>query len=450
MLFHPNALSAAIFTISLLLITNQALAKPQSLSIAPGQSGFGMKTVAGSGRHLSPPRSRIYRVTSRADSGTGTLRECAELREPRVCLFEVAGEISLRTPIKIRNPYITIAGQSAPSPGVTLTHSGIKLETHDVLIQHIAIRPGDYAIGAKPSDRDGISIGVAPPKAARDIVLDHLSISWGIDENLSTWYDTTRDVTITNSIIAEGLHRSIHPKGPHSKGLMIGDKSQRITVTRNLIALNEERNPYIKPGSSSEFINNVVYGWGANGGWSLCNITNNEDNQLPITLTFIGNRYIPGPWSFIADPLYARRISPLSQIHSSDNIITISSASAKERVTSPSSGIPLLHNPPISSNGTTILRNEEAYHLVLNQSGSRPFDRSPIDARIINDVIYGRGSIKDCLSGCSNEVAPRINYPSRTRKLTLPRRPFGDRNRDGYTNLENWLHRLSLTKRADR
>jgi hypothetical protein len=283
-----------------------------------------------------------------------------------------------------------------------------------------------------------------PPKAARNIVLDHLSISWSIDENLSTWYETTRDVTIANSIIAEGLHRSIHPKGPHSKGVMIGDNSQRIAVTRNLIALNEERNPYIKPGSSSEFINNVVYGWGANGGWSLCNITNNEDNQLPISLTFIGNRYIPGPWSFIAEPLYARRLLPLSRIYSLDNIIAVSSTSMKEKTPTPSSAITLAPNPPISSNGSTILPNKEAYHLVLAQSGSRPLERSAIDTRIINDVIEQRGSIKDCLSGCPNQVAPRINYPSSTRKLRLPRRPFGDRNRDGYTNLENWLHQKSL------
>jgi hypothetical protein len=232
---------------------------------------------------------------------------------------------------------------------------------------------------------------------------------------------------------------------------MIGNGSQRITVARNLLAANEERNPYIKPGSSAEVINNLVYGWGSNGGWSLCNVTNNEGNDQPIKLDFIGNRYIPGQWSYIGELLYAKRISPLSQIYSSDNLLVLTSKVSSARAAATQSTLsPYLTKkhwaqserlmPTIQ---TKILTNEEAYHHVINHAGSRPFDRSPIDQRIIEDVVNRRGSIKDCLSGCVNQVGSPITYPRNTRRLRLPRRPFADRNRDGYTNLENWLHRLA-------
>ena len=233
---------------------------PVAVPVAAGLLGFGTSSPAGSGRHVFPPRALLVRVTSLADTGPGTLRECVQRRQARTCLFEVGGTIKLHSKLIIRSPFITIAGQSAPAPGITITQGGFAIETHDVLIQHVAIRPGDNPRGVSPADRDGISVGST---RAHEVY------------NVSTWYRGTHDVTISNCLIAEGLHRSIHPKGPHSKGVMIGDGSRRITLYRNFITWNEERNPYIKPGTTVEMINNVVYGWGSKGPWSLCNISNN-------------------------------------------------------------------------------------------------------------------------------------------------------------------------------
>jgi hypothetical protein len=422
--------------------------KLTNLPILPALRGFGTLTVAGSGRQLTPPRTRIYRIRDLADSGPGTLRECINLREPRTCLFEVSGEIALDSKLRIRNPYITIAGQTAPKPGITITRGGFSVETHDVLIQHLAVRPGDQIFGVKPQFRDGVSIGAQAPKAAYNVVLDHLSLSWAIDENLSTAYPSTHDITISQSLIAEGLHHSIHPKGPHSKGVMIGNDSQRITLYQNVIAANEERNPYIKPGSSVEMINNIVYGWGSNGGWSLCNLTNNDGSSDPVQLSFIGNIYIPGPWSFIAPPLYANYLATRSKIYVEDNRLMTPSYDLTNPWKISGLGQETFRTeiPPVASENSAILTSEAAYATVLNKVGSRPLQRSQTDRRIISEIQNRTGSIKDCLKGCTNAVGAEsqlIGKKSHTRTLNIPRAPFTDTNRDGYTALENWLHRLA-------
>lgn len=416
-----------------------------NLPIIPNIRGFGTVTVAGSGRHLTPPRTRIFRITTLADAGPGSLRECVNLRTPRVCLFEISGEIQLRSILRVQAPYLTIAGQTAPKPGITLTWGGLSIETHDVLIQHISVRPGDLREGVPPRFRDGVSIGTPSPRSAYNVVLDHLSLSWAIDENLSTAYQTTRDITISRSIIAEGLHNSIHPKGPHSKGVMIGNDSQRITLYQNIIAANEERNPYIKPGSSVEMLNNVVYGWGPRGGWSLCNLSNNDGTSSPVLLTFIGNVYIPGPWSFIAPPIYANVLAPSSRIYVDDNKLLASHSSYPDpwSVADLDEETFRAEVPPILSPGPQPLENHIVYEKVMLGAGSRPAQRSRIDRRILDDIRRRQGSIKDCLAGCRNAAIPPAPSTRRIRALRLPRNPLADTDRDGYTNLENWLHRVA-------
>jgi hypothetical protein len=356
----------------------------------PNLRGFGSQTTAGNTRL---PNGRLpinFTITSLADSGPHTLRKCIEINTPRRCRFATAGQIKLKSILKIRNPYISILGASAPSPGVTITNGGISIETHDVAIQHIAVRPGDSPHGVPPRFRDAISIGAPAPKSAYNIALDHLSLTWAIDENISTAYPTTHDVTIANSIIAEGLHRSIHPKGPHSKGIMIGNDSRRITLIRNVVSSNEERNPYINPGSSVEMINNLVYGWGSNGPWSLCNLTNNDGGGKPVMLSFISNLYSPGPWSYNGAAVWAKEIDPRSKVYLADSGIKFNHPEA------------LVSSPPLASQAThaldKIIRPELLYDELAKDVGSRPFDRSNIDRRILNDIALKKGGIRNTVS----------------------------------------------------
>lgn len=435
MLLLFGALPSLLLALLLCTVPFDASGQNRAIPIVPGLHGFGTHTVAGSGRNLRPPRSTIFVVSSLSSSGPKTLKECVDGRTPRTCVFTVGGEIRLPRALKISSPFITIAGQTAPPPRITLTGSGIVVATHDVLIQHLAIRPGDGRYGHPPGERDGISIGAPPPKSAYNVVIDHVSITWAVDENVSTAYPSTHEVTIANSLIAEGLHRSIHPKGPHSKGVMVGDGSKQISILRNLIAFNEERNPYLKPGSSTEFINNVVYGWGSKGGWSLCNTSIYDETGAPIVLSFIGNTYKPSPSSVRLWPIYGKRIHPLSTIFERDTVAPVSYERASETNYTRSEGPPLTSTPmgPLDAN--------EAYRKVLAQAGSRPARRSPIDRRIVAEVARGTGDLKDCVTGCARPTGALQGTMMAQRKIRLPRYPFRDSNDDGYTDLENWLHR---------
>jgi hypothetical protein len=447
-----TSLSLGLVVVCLLLAafdlsstTSASAPRVIALPIVPFIRGFGTTTPAGSGRHTHPIHTTIRQVSSLNDSGPGTLRECIEQRGPRICLFEVAGEIELHSALRIRNPYITIAGQTAPPPGITISHGGVVVETHDVLLQHLAIRPGDFVQGVPAQTRDGISVGGSPPRDAYNIVLDNLSISWAIDENISTWHPSTHDVTLAHSIIAEGLHRSIHPKGPHSKGVMIGNGSSRITLFKNLIAANDERNPYLKPGTSTEMINNVVYGWGSRGPWTLCNLTNNDGSNDPLSLSFIGNTYVAGPWSFIAPPVYARQLPPLSRIYLHDNQFVSDATRTLQdwQATSLPEHPYRSTSPPLASSDDASPSSKEAYGEVLRLAGSRPFNRSRVDRRIVRQVTRRRGSIKDCIRGCKRSVGRWPAIPRTHRSLRLPDRPHDDDNNDGYTNIENWLFQLA-------
>ncbi len=435
----------------LLILSCPADARPRP-PIVPNLTGFGTLTVGGSGRHLSIPRTTIFNVTNLSDRGRGSLRACAEARGPRTCVFSVGGIIKLSREITLSSPFITIAGQTAPDPGITLTNAGIKISTHNVLIQHIAIRPGDERGGAKPSERDGISIGAKPPYSAHHIVIDHVSLTWAIDENLSTAYPLTRDVTVANSIIAEGLHNSIHPKGPHSKGILVGDGSKNITLRNNLVAFNEERNPYLKPGTSVEFINNVVYGWGPKGGWSLCNLSNNTERNAPILLSFVGNIYRPAPLSVIHPPIYAKQIDARSRIYSRDNLGPSSNGTALVSATQVlPTRLGFITTPPVSSALRTALPVTETLHAVLTAAGSRPGRRAPHDTRIVREVEMSSGTLKDCTTGCRRATGRIPRSRTTYREAKPPRHPFIDSNGDGYTNLENWLHaQARAVERASR
>ena len=305
------------------------------LPVFPGAQGFGSTTVAGRG-------GQVVRVTSLADRGSGTLRAALEGQtRPRTVIFEVGGVIELSSEIVISAPFVTVAGQTAPDPGVTIVNAGIVVHTHDVLIQHIAIRPGDRVEGPDPENRDGIAV-VGDPRgetAVFNVVIDHCSITWAIDEGVSTWYANVRDVTFSNCIIAENLSQSLHPKGEHSKGLLIGDHARRIAVIGNLFAHNMRRNPMAKGNTSSIVAGNLIY----NPGTAAIDFSDRERSG-PARSTISGNVLIRGDDTAEGLQLVSlsSRVHDTMQIHQTDNIelVSLATTSGMDPVTTPEEFVP--------------------------------------------------------------------------------------------------------------
>ena len=192
--------------------------------------GFGTETRGGLD-------GRIIKVTTLKDDGPGSLRAAVSEKGPRVIVFEVGGVIPLKSKLVIGHPEITIAGQTAPAPGISITQSGFVVKTHDVVIEHLKFRIGDGP-GADAQNRDAIAVDGAKngKRNVSNVVIDNCSISWAIDEGVQFYRKGVIDATIRDSIIAANLSDSIHPKGPHSMGLLIGRGTDRIAVINNVFA----------------------------------------------------------------------------------------------------------------------------------------------------------------------------------------------------------------------
>lgn len=256
----------------------------------PGATGYGKSATGWRG-------GEIRYVTSLADSGPGSLRDCVQHDgQGRVCIFAVSGTIEVDQQIRVSsNTYI--AGQTAPGLGVQLrlrdaTNSPLMIfEAHDVLVRFLKLRPG-------PSRERSPSVDGLGIESSSNIYIDHVSISFGVDENIGigTEHLPSEDITIANSIVAFGLDRSTHTKKKHSKGALICSKAGpntecgRITLIGNLFAHNRDRNPDISasPSGPIDIINNVFYDATSQFG---------EFRNLygDTWINYVGNVVLPGP-----------------------------------------------------------------------------------------------------------------------------------------------------------
>jgi hypothetical protein len=404
-----------------------------SLAVFPGAEGFGIDTPAGRG-------GRVIRVTTLADDGPGSLREALLTPGARVIVFEVGGTIWSTRNWDIHDPHVTIAGQTAPSPGITLAGGSLVIGTHDVLVQHLRVRPGDREEGPYFSDRDsfkilGTSLTTAPDRVAYNVVVDHCSLSWSTDENLSLWHPNVYDVTIRHCIIAEALKATAYREEPgHSMNLLVGDHVKRVSIIGNLLAHGWERNPQASGDTSSVIVNNVIY----NGGQRAIQFQDYSDSG-PLLASVVGNVIVPGPDSLPGGTridLYDN-LSPGTLIYLEDN-------EALGRTDDPWSvariwaGInfnPRASEPPLWPEILTVRPSKEVLAWVLANAGARPWDRDAVDQRIISDVLDGTGRIIDS----QDDVGGWPDLTPTYRVLDLPDDPSGDDDGDGYTNLEEWL-----------
>ncbi|WP_242696407.1 pectate lyase family protein [Longitalea luteola] len=268
---------------------------PQAdIAAFPGAEGGGKYSFGGRG-------GKVYVVTNVNDDGPGSLRWACEQGGARIVVFNVAGIIRLKTPLIIRAPYITIAGQTAPGDGVCVAGESVWINTHDVIIRFMRFRRGETNVGRRDDAIGGNPIG--------NIMIDHVSASWGLDENMSMYrhmYDDstgsqeqklgTVNITIQNSIFAESLDTWNHAFGSTLGG-------ENATFMRNLWANNAGRNPSIGWNGIFNFVNNVVHNWvhrSVDGG------------DYRASYNIINNYFKPGPATPKDAPVGHRILNPES------------------------------------------------------------------------------------------------------------------------------------------
>ena len=191
----------------------------------PGAEGWGALTPGGRG-------GKVLKVTNLNDSGPGSFREAVMSSGPRIVVFEISGTITLKSELIIREPYLTIAGQTAPGDGICLKGWSLKIaDTHDIIVRGIRVRPGVES-GLIGSEIDALGIS-----QSNNIIIDHCSFSWSCDEVVNNWHGSS-NITIQWCMISEPLNRSVHEKGPHGYGASLG--GYKLSFHHNLMACMPE------------------------------------------------------------------------------------------------------------------------------------------------------------------------------------------------------------------
>jgi pectate lyase len=372
----------------------------------PGAEGFGAYTPGGRG-------GKVYLVTTLEDYHhknepplRGSLRWAILAKEPRTVLFAVSGTIRLKERLRVESPFITIAGQSAPGDGICLADQGTTVATHDVIIRHVRFRHGD----ASGDDSDSLWF-----RNAQNVIVDHCSISWGLDENFS-FTKSTANVTAQWCIISEGLNPKHHGYG----SLIAPDADCRMSFHHNLCADNFGRNPRAGSRAKVDFLfdyrNNVVFNWGTGYDWGVWAVYGKEEVEN-IDMNFVGNYAIAGLDTSI-EATRAKGFSPrfelttegyrraalssnrkTSRIYQSGNKIDSNvngKLDGEDTGWNMVNGVYTRMNAPFpipAAFAATTEPVDEAYEHVLAAAGAFPWRRDAADCRVVQGVRTQTGRI---------------------------------------------------------
>jgi hypothetical protein len=410
-----------------------------SLPAFPGAIGQGAASSGGRG-------GDVYHVTNLSDYDSdnepkiqGSLRHAIRSATgPRTIVFDVGGLIKLHDRLEIRKNNITLAGQTALG-GITLSGYPVEVSgASDVVVRYVRVRTGDFNVrvpeaqavagaqtqskGAKdldPGSANGVDIG-----RAKRVILDHVSVAWGLDETLSV--TRSRDVTIQNSIISESLNQSFHPKGPHGYGTLIRGEltaadqeagTGGYTFYQNLWAHHSARNPSIGgqqrlEGSQTEadrrrtdvnLVNNVIYNWASQ--------PTHRSEQGDVRINLVGNYYVNGP-AKKSDYIFNENNPARTEMYHADNMHdadqdaqhdgvgvgrandvrrTFRRFDAKDLIVGPTHGKPLIFFTSVADH---VASADNAYARVVRACGAS-LVRDAVDQRVINSLVHRTGSLID-------------------------------------------------------
>lgn len=452
----------------------------------PGAEGFGANSIGGRG-------GTIVKVTNLNDSGSGSFREAVytnprhyangsgsrykyeseDVYEARLdnegrktVVFEVSGIINLMSTLNIDMPYLTIAGETSPG-GVMITGAQTNIRNHDVIIRHMRFRVGSHNIanGADPEKLDSLSIvgkywgGVN----ADNIIIDHSSFGWGVDETLSVTGGVTNS-TIQWSTITEGLSRAGHPKGEHSKGLMISGKyvyPSSISIHHNYIAHNNDRNPLVYSPADvdvlADVVNNVIYNWKgglspSGGGAAKINWDNNYVRQGSNSNSY-SFEVILGDINIDPTPLmYVYGNVGSTRLNQSDPQWNVGFGWKNELLDEEWRRLTKWTVPNVI---TSVMTEAVANDILIKVGATAPV-RDSVDARVIADFATGTGNIRDNVTYPDDfptfqNITPPTDSDNDGMADSWEISTFGnisktnneDEDGDGYTNIEEYLHYLA-------
>ncbi|KAL6918556.1 hypothetical protein ACHAPO_008471 [Fusarium lateritium] len=409
------------------LLALAAIPATQAAQLAfPGAEGFGRNAVGGR-------QGEVYKVTNLNDKGAGSLRDAVS-KPNRIVVFDVGGIIKISERIVV-SKNIYIAGQTAPGDGIVVYGNGWSLSNaNDSIVRYITIRMGRGGTSGKDA------IGIADGK---NIILDHVSVSWGRDETFSINGDVT-NVTIQDSIIAQGLVS--HSCG----GLMQTDGG--VSLFRNLYIDNKTRNPKVK--GVNDFQNNVIYNWGGGGGYiaggseadSYVNIVNNyfiSGPETSVTAFTRGNKFFH---AYVKDNFY-----------DSNRNGKLDGAALCEKTTcySDMDLVTTKHDYPAPAK---LLTAEQAVEVVLTGVGNS-LHRDSVDTSLINEVkSFGKtgklisdekdvGGVGEVAGGNAPKDSDGDGIPDEWETANgLNPKDASDGMKiasNGYANLENYINSLA-------
>lgn len=467
--------------LTLILLILPGTSTAQTISAFAGAEGGGALSKGGRG-------GRIIEVTNLNDEGSGSLRAAIDASGPRIIIFRVGGIIELDTSLNIRNPYITIAGQTAPGGGILINGKNVEgatlvVNSHDVIIRYLRVRNG---AGGGTAEDDTIGI-----QAGYDIIVDHCSVSWSTDENLSTWawrhekWGEPKNITWSYNLVAEGILN-------HSKAMLTGastgeeaDKMTNIDIHHNMFLHHYDRNPFIKH-KSGRIINNLAYNWAGyglatNGGVHFDIVGNlfvkgpnfNPDNSVMVVSQLgrddaatYDELNCPNncPHLYVKDnitPNHQTVESPWNAFSSDWNSQTPVAEKFRRTSPLPDQVFPI----------TTIKMSELDTHILksiganqrLDELGNMVANRDAVDKRLIKEYKAGTGTVisTEVTVGGLPKISSATPYPdddrdgmSDTWEKTVGLDPTDssdgnqDRDNDGVSNIEEFLDGKQLRAKA--
>ncbi|SIS51408.1 hypothetical protein SAMN05421766_102506 [Zobellia uliginosa] len=404
------------------------------LKAFPTAEGFGKNATGGRG-------GIVVEVTNLNDSGPGSLRAALEMKQTRTIVFKVGGTINAKSSLNIKpgSGNVTIAGQTAPGGGILIKNGELSVQTDNVIIRHIRVRMGPGTNPEGGHNLDGIRVRSFQNNKLKDVIIDHCSVAWAIDENFDI--KNAENVTIQNCIIGESI-----------RGVLIS-RSKNISILNNLFILNNSRNVLANTVTHTDLtfeqINNIVYGFK----WA----TSGTDGM---SFNVISNSY-KLPNNFDTSTKYPITLTPPDPENNDKGNIKTTHAYLKDNIfDSNFTGLyrkelePYLFSSPKNKSSYKATNVNNLENKLLSHVGASIPKRDALDSRLISDfknsngTLRSNGSYPSISSGTAYKDSDKDGISDDWEKshgLNPNNKADGneDRNKDGYTNLEDFLYYLA-------